>query len=149
MSIDLEILEFIKKHGPSRYMVLYEEFVKTGRCSEGTLKNHLKKLRPKYLIKRIDEKTGRPVYDLPRYEKAPRLSKPKSTLEDGVKKTYVIAAYAKTNPHIKYWAIADKFGVKGTREQKKSYVKQCVHRLKHGKIRLTREQIERIAAEYA
>jgi len=149
--LDEEILEFVIKCGNVRWSELEKVFVKSGKCSHGTLVYRVGKLRASgNLDKRLDEGRGRPVYFVPEeHGEEPKLPMAKVKLEEGVKKTYVIAAYARMNPHIKYSAIADKFGVKGTHEQKKSYVKQCVNRLKRGKIRLTREQIERIAAEYA
>ena len=149
--LDEEILDFIRKRGTVSWSELEEEFVKSGKRSHGTLVYRIGKLRASGKVdKRLDKSTGRPVYFVPEEHKEEhKLPLAKVKLEDGVKKTYVIAAYAVMNRHIKYSAIADKFGVKGTSQQKKSYVKQCVHRLKQGEIRLTPEQIKRIAAEYA
>ena len=150
MNLDEEILEFARKRGSFRWCELEKEFVKSGKCVHSTLFGHVGGLlRSGELDKRLDKSISRPVYFVPRKHKdKPEISMAEIKLEDGVKKTYVIAAYAKINPHIRYSAIADKFGVKGTPQQKKSYVKQCVHRLKRGEIRLTPEQIKRIAAEY-
>jgi GTPase SAR1 family protein len=61
---------------------------------------------------------------------------------DGIKTTYVIASLVAMNPHIKYSKIAEAFN------KDVNYVKQCVYRLKNGKIDLTQEQIERIASQY-
>ncbi len=151
MEIDKEILDFTRKHGSVRWSEYEKEFVESGKCAHSTLVRHIKRLLDLGKLKKIlDESTGRPVYFVPEaHGKEHELPMAKVKLEEGVKKTYVIAAYAMTNPHIKYSAIADKFGVRGTHEQKKSYVKQCVHRLKKGEIKLTPEQVKRIAAEYA
>lgn len=151
MEIEEEILDFTRKRGTVRWSEYEKEFVESGRCAHSTLVRHIRRLQDLgKLKKRLDENTGRPVYFVPEeHREENKLPMAKVKLQEGVKKTYVIAAYAMMNRHIKYSAIADKFGVKGTPEQKKSYVKQCVNRLKQGKIKLTPEQIKRIAAEYA
>jgi len=141
--LDKLILAFIRKRGSVEPKELKKEFVKTGKCAYSTLYYRLNRLmRSREIIKRLDEKTGRQKYLIfKEREEESKPAEPRLTLE-GFKKTYLIAAVAHEYPYVKYSKIAKIFNVS------LGAVKKCIHRLKHGQIKLTPEQIKRIAAQY-
>jgi len=110
------------------YYVLYD--VQTGFTKNPPLYN----LSVDLLIEAMDKPMA--------VTEAPKPKVKKAKIKDGVKKTYVVASYTLMHPEIKYNTIASKFGVTI------GYVKKVKHRLVHGQIKLTSEQVERIAQQY-
>lgn len=67
MSSDEELLAFIKEKGTVRWTDMLNEFVKKKRCANQTFVNRLGKLQRWGKVgKKLDEKTKRPVYYVPK-----------------------------------------------------------------------------------